>query len=183
MITEDYAKLLQLKHRDAGFGTRAELPAKLAELLASGRYRSVLDFGCGKGRLVEALRASHPQLQVNGYDPANPAFATLPEQVDLIFSTDVLEHIEPTSLLATLQDLATRCSAQYHLIACHYATNVLADGRNAHLIVRTPDFWQEIFYSLPGWQVAHEAVNGFIKPRPQRPLAVTHYEVAIQKAG
>lgn len=180
MITKDYAEMLQLKHQDAAFGVRSEIPDNLKRLLESGKVGTALDFGCGKGRLVETLNLKHPAVKTDGYDPANPRFATLPDAVDLVFSTDVLEHIEPPSLVPTLEDLCTRSRLQYHLIACHYATNLLADGRNAHLIVKTPDVWQEVFYAL-GWNVVHEAVFGFVKQRRERPLAITHYEVVISK--
>lgn len=178
MISEEYSKLLAEKHQDHSFGTRDVVPPILDQVLKSNNVQTVVDFGCGKGNLVRRLKNDYSNLTVFGFDPANPEFASIPDKVDLIFSTDVLEHVEPQLLDKTLSDLCGRCRVQYHLIACHYASNILPDGRNAHLIVRTPDWWQNKFYEL-GWKIIHENVYGFIKVRPPRPIAVTHYEILL----
>ena len=62
----------------------------------------------------------------------------------MLFTTDVMEHIEPrylSSVLEHINDLFTNIG--YFYIATSPAKKKLPDGRNAHLIVEGPDFWRE----------------------------------------
>ena len=56
--------------------------------------KSVLDYGCGKGCLVYALKKLYPEISFYKYDPAIEEISVLPvKKVDLVINTDVLEHI------------------------------------------------------------------------------------------
>lgn len=104
---------------------------------------SVLDYGCGHGRLVEWLRAECPGIDVMGYDPGRPEWAQLPESVDMLVSNDVMEHVEPEYLdnvIALQKQIAQRF--MYHRIHLRPARKKLPDGRNCHLIQESGDWWQ-----------------------------------------
>lgn len=108
--------------------------------------RSVLDYGCGRGTLFQTLRAGGAGDQVGfemrEYDPAIPGKDARPEPADLVVCGDVLEHIEPECLYAVmsdLRDLAKR--AVFLVVATVPAKKVLADSRNAHLIVEPTSWW------------------------------------------
>lgn len=61
---------------------------------------SILDFGCGKGRL------QHPKYDIHHYDPASPRpeIALLPKRkFDAVISLDVFEHIPQNQLTAAFQ--------------------------------------------------------------------------------
>lgn len=140
LISDEYKKQLILMHNKS-FGSGAEIKPELAKLIESGQVKTILDWGCGKGFLTTALRKKYPECIVYQYDPIT--FPNdLPDKVDLIISSDVLEHVEPKQLKPTLRDLYTRATKyQYHYIACHPAKKHLPDGRNAHLIIEEPSWW------------------------------------------
>jgi len=174
-ITNEYKEQIKKLHQSKNWGTTSAIPHKVIEIIETFNIKSILDFGCGKGKIVELLKERFPNIEVIGYDPA---FNTdLPDKIEMIMSTDVLEHVEPNFLDETLSDLYSRAEkVQYHLIACHKAKKILPDGRNAHLIIETPDWWQEKFRNLPG-EIYFEDVHGSIKtPKKGPSLAVTKYE-------
>lgn len=145
MISDSYRALNQELHLDrptygAG-GYRWATTA--ARLIQQHAYRSVLDYGCGKGTMIEKLRGLvPPNVWLQGYDPSFPPFTEPPREADLVMCTDVLEHIEPEHLDAVLADLARltkkRCVC---VIATRPAKKTLPDGRNAHLIVEAETWW------------------------------------------
>ena len=98
---------------------------------------SVLDYGCGKGRLGKVLGG-----QVQSYDPAVPEFASEPRPADLVVCTAVLEHIEPDCLDDVLADLS-RLTLQMAYLKVDFmpSSHFLADGRNAHLIQQDLNWW------------------------------------------
>jgi hypothetical protein len=108
---------------------------ELAEAMAA---ESILDYGCGKATLSDALTG----FNVRNYDPALPEYAGIPEPADLVVCGDVLEHIEPECLFAVLDDLArVTKKVLFANIATRAASKSLPDGRNAHLIQQGLQFW------------------------------------------
>lgn len=106
---------------------------------------SVLDYGCGQGTLAQALRDQRVSgLRIDEYDPAVKGKSSPPAFADVVTCTDVLEHIEPDRLDAVLAHLQmlTRKAALL-VISLEPANKVLADGRNAHLIVKPAAWWQQ----------------------------------------
>lgn len=178
-VSESYLQQLRQLHASKdGFGRTRRIPELLLEAVQRHGVRSLLDFGCGKGAMVELLRESLPGVQVRGWDPAFHAPDELPDDVDMIVSTDVLEHIEPEALDATLRDLRARCRHQYHLIACHRAATLLPDGRNAHLVVEAPDWWQQRFLEL-GCTIEAERLESRISPVGRGSILVVKYECVL----
>jgi hypothetical protein len=134
--------------------------------------------------VVKALKEKYPNLQVYGYDPGRDGLEILPERVDMIISTDVLEHIEPKLLEETLLDLAKRTNkVMYHLIACHKSKKSLPDGRNAHLIVETPDWWKKKLAKTLKWKMYNEKITEHTATKLKKgpPIHVVKYEVTLEK--
>ena len=99
-------------------------------------------------------------MQIYSYDPITSPIE-LPDKVDLVYSRDVLEHIEPENIDATLERLFTIGQKyQHHLIACHPAKKGLADGRNAHLIIEKPEWWRNKIQAIPGWRIINDWSTG-----------------------
>ena len=117
---------------------------------------------------------------VHGYDPTNDQ--PLPDSVDMIMSFDVLEHVEPEFIDITLVDLKNRCNKiMYHLIACHPAKRVLDDGRNAHLIIETPDWWKNKISEHIGWDMINENIVSYTSnPKKGNPIEVVKYSVTLK---
>lgn len=179
MTTSDsYKALLTQKHQDGNWGRSTGIPDMARWCIDQYNVKSIVDFGCGKGLVTKQLQAEYPQIDICGHDPSLDT--KLPDKVDMIFSKDVLEHIEPERLEQVLSDLYQRTGkAQYHLIACHKAIHYLSDGRNAHLIIETPDWWQRLFRAL-GFRIVQESVEGDIKhPRGRESIATTKYHCVI----
>lgn len=177
--SDEYKRQLKEKHCDAGWGKSTQVPDLARLCIEEYGVKSILDFGCGKGHVTERLEREYPNIEVIGYDPAFES--ALPENVDMVFSKDVLEHVEPEVLESVLADLQRRTEkVQYHLIACHKAIHYLPDGRNAHLIIQTPDWWQRLFRSL-GFRIVNEAVEGVIKkPKGRESIATTKYHCVLR---
>jgi hypothetical protein len=138
LITAEYAELnRQLYTVEPEYGTSGKTWAKYIRGLAAYNPRSILDYGCGRRTLEQALG-----FPIRNYDPCIKGFEDPPEPEDMVVCTDVLEHIEPECLDAVLDDLqrVTRKTG-FFVIATRRARKTLADGRNAHLIVQPAEWW------------------------------------------
>jgi len=180
--SNEYAEELKKLHSKKSFGVSKNIPKEVRLLIEKHKVQSILDFGCGKGLTLQEFINSYPDIQCIGFDPGREGFDTLPDSVDLIYSSDVLEHIEPELLDATLTDLFSRCNkAMYHLIACHPAKKALSDGRNAHLIIESPKWWKKKLTSL-GWNIVEDRIIEYtseVKKGP--PREIVKYLVIIEK--
>jgi SAM-dependent methyltransferase len=117
--------------------------------------KSLLEVGCGNGRFLAEIRDRVEQ--ATGVDWARSPildelglsrhFALrditrdeLPK-ADIVCSADVLEHIAPDLLPATLQHLHDAGHEQYHVIACY-------DDEHSHLSIMEPDAWLQTFRAI-----------------------------------
>lgn len=139
LISPEYVKLNAQLHKDNwAYGIGGDRHADtVLKLSADIKSNSILDYGCGKGRLAKAI-----PFGICEYDPAIQGKDTPPKPADLVTCFDVLEHVEPDRLLYVLKDLH-RCTIRlgYFIIHTGPSTKKLADGRNAHLIQEGKDWW------------------------------------------
>lgn len=139
LISHAYRKQnRKLHHAHAGYGSHGHLhAAEVAEWAKHYGAQSVLDYGCGKATLAEALA----EFVVVNYDPVT--YPKEPGQQDFVACLDVLEHVEPECLDAVLKHMRTRMRyAGLLVIATRPAGKLLPDGRNAHLIVEPATWWR-----------------------------------------
>lgn len=169
MISDNLKKMYQDIHQTTPFGKRGKFPKHLEKFINDKKPQSILDFGCGKGKLVGKIKETYPDIDVRGYDPANPEFDRSIDDItiDMIVSSDVLEHVEPEYIDDTLKFLRTKSKFFYHLIACSPAKLILPDGRNAHLIVENDHWWSKRFLDL-GYKIHQEQFLEFEKFPKQR---------------
>lgn len=146
LISEHYRNQnRQLHSEKKGYGAKgdkwADKVLELADdLQLSGISVRILDYGCGKGSLSQAIN----RYPVTNYDPAVDEFAALPTRHPMVVCTDVLEHIEPHYLDDVLRHI--HALTGYRLlatIATREAKKRLPDGRNCHLIVQSSDWWED----------------------------------------
>ena len=154
LITPGYAALLRDLHaQPRGFGAsgRKHADRVLAYATDSGSL-SILDYGCGQGTLGAALR-ERGWSDVREYDPAVAGKEALPEPACMTVCTDVLEHVEPEHIDAVLAHLrSVTLRVAFVNVCVQPAHKVLADGRNAHLIVEGPAWWMDRIIRA-GWRV------------------------------
>lgn len=107
------------------------------------RPASILDYGCGQSRLLDALALGY-RVDLIRYDPAIPAYAKKPtSRADLLINVDVLEHIEVADLDAVIGEMASLCRNAIIIVDTKEAVAILPDGRNAHVTVRPHAWWRD----------------------------------------
>ena len=97
----------QFGNRENAGGFAKHLPKTLDRLHELNACNSFLDYGTGKGRLVDRLKEEcNPKIDIRGYDPAVSKFSKKPNQpFDIVGCFDVLEHIEMSSIESVLNDI------------------------------------------------------------------------------
>ena len=154
----------------------AEYKHNIYEVIKNNNVKTILDYGCGKGRIVMYVKDTQPNTEVVGYDPGMEEYKTLPEgKFDFVWCTDVLEHIEPDLIENVLNHINELSSDYLYLcVNCSRAKKTLRDGRNAHLIIKPKEWWREHFVKMGnilkeeiriskwGKQKEFESINYFV---------------------
>lgn len=172
-LSDEYLQLQRNFHAlRPDYGTSgSRYGAHVAHLCNAFALKTVLDYGCGKGTLARGLQG----VAITEYDPAVPGKhyvegvlwdrePAVPAKYDLVVCTDVLEHIEPEHLDATLRTLVGLTGKLCFLaVHCGPAVKTLPDGRNAHLIQMPPRWWIDKLWEA-GFDLQHFEVapNGFV---------------------
>lgn len=138
-FTHQYAELQKELHaRNVGYGTSGHKHAQhVLDLSKQLETREILDYGCGQMGLQKAL-----PFPITNYDPFIRGSDSDPEVHDLVVCSDVLEHIEPACLEEVLKHLHWLTRKMLFVdVAQRLAKKELADGRNAHLIIKPTSWW------------------------------------------
>ena len=143
LFSDHYVNQLEkLHHLKKSFGTAGKYKG-LTKWLDETQPASVLDYGCGKGNVIYNLKEQYPNCTFAGYDPGVDAFRNIPyAKFEGLICTDVLEHIEPgyiDNVLVHIDSLFTKSA--FFIIDTVPARKKLADGRNAHLILKNQEWW------------------------------------------
>lgn len=108
----------------------------------------ILDYGAGAETF--AREAVKEGFRVEQFDAGTDKIV-LPKQVDISTSADVLEHVEPEKIDNVLRFLYLIArKGGWHKIALKEANKKLPDGRNAHILLRSPEWWRDAF-ARAGW--------------------------------
>lgn len=147
MFSLPYLQQLKDVHNDrtrrTGFGGKSKNLGRFPKFMKIWNVDSLLDYGCGKGHVLAQLKEKYPKVIIEGYDPAIDRYNTVPQtQYDCVFSNDVLEHIEPQYIGQVLENIDSLSKKYIWLrIDTKPARKKLPDGRNAHLILESPEWW------------------------------------------
>jgi hypothetical protein len=176
LITSDYLELQKALHAGGRYGISSRHWADTVRALKEREECvDILDYGSGQGQLKQAL-GEHSALKtrvnallVTEYDPAIAGKDAEPEPADLVVCTDVLEHIEPDCLDDVLLHLRSKVKKRLlFAISLRPAGKALADGRNAHLIVESAEWWLErlapYFRVLETIETGRRELAGIAKP-------------------
>src|SRR6266571_2773516 len=142
-LSKHYRKLnTRLHERAPHYGRSGHLhAATIRTLMMKFETEDVLDYGCGKCTLQEAL-----EIEIRNFDPCVLELSEPPEPADVVACIEVLEHVEPYYLGAVLDDLRRLTKrVMFCTVATVESTKLLADGRNAHLIVAPEEWWMNRF--------------------------------------
>lgn len=154
LITDEYRKLNAKLHRDNdAYGRSGHARRDMVRELSHWGRKAILDYGCGKCTLSESLG---PSYRVTNYDPCVEPWTAPPKAHPVVVCGDVLEHVEPDCLEDVLKDLQ-RLTEEVALLIISIvpSSKFLADGRNAHLIVKSPDWWREQI-ELAGFEIEQQ---------------------------
>lgn len=151
-------------NRDDAAGMATKLPMAIDRMHELGFCSSFLDYGTGKGKLLNYLKehSNHP-IQIDGYDPAVKQFGNKPNQkYDIVSCLDVLEHIELDTIDNVLSEIQRyTINFCYLIIDLQPAVKTLADGRNAHILLAPSDWWQakvsRYFSSYSTFPIYHQS--------------------------
>lgn len=149
-----------LHQRNPGYGNGRAYSSQIVALCKENDYKTILDYGCGKGSLTEYLRLAG--FECMGYDPAIKEVQNLPDVVfDLVVSNDVLEHLSPDSYKDDLRIIRSKTSGGIFLnISCRPAVHHLPNGNNCHTLVRSPSFWiEELTNEWSDMKITHHEFN------------------------
>lgn len=142
LISDGYRKQQELLHSTADYGVASKVYAPMvSDIVNRLQVTELLDYGSGRGNLAAHLTADH-KVTLQFYDPAIPDYSAAPVPMQMVACIDVLEHIEPECLEDVLDDLKrVTGTVGFFTVSIRPAEKVLSDGRNAHLILETPEWW------------------------------------------
>jgi hypothetical protein len=148
-------QLAQMSEEGKWAGGGDRFAAEVWWLATRFKATSILDYGCGPGRLRPALK--HHPIKFYEFDPGIKDKAALPQRADMVVCTDVLEHVEPNKLKTVLRHihgLTLKCA--FFVIALRPAEKRLPDGRNAHLIIDGAPWWFDQLCELDWDVIVHK---------------------------
>lgn len=147
MISEAAQYLIEqyrLLHKTMPYGNTSEsLKSFVLPFVRFLKPKSILDYGCGQSRLLEILRQeSKVDAELYRFDPAIEEYEVLvPQKIDLIICTDVLEHIPEDGLDDVLKTIKAKSDNVIFTICCRKAVHNLPDGQNCHCTVKEKKWW------------------------------------------
>lgn len=164
LITDAYRQQQRVMHENPNYGVASvQFAPIVAQIINKIQLTDMLDYGCGKMRLFEALRGKvKHEMKVQAYDPGIARYDTPPVPSNFVTCIDVLEHIEPDCLDSVLDDLRRlTIFCGFFSVHCGAAAKTLPDGRNAHLIQEPPTWWLPKLMDRFDIQTFQVVQNGF----------------------
>lgn len=170
LFTPEHVEMQRDLHARYDYGRGVDVPecamiVRGLDAAAGG----VLDYGCGQGHLKAAL----PGYDVREYDPAISGKDGRPSPASVVVCSDVLEHIEPALIDNVLSDLRNLTqTVAIMVIATGASRKMMADGRQAHLIVENAAWWRariEEKFLIDGFDDRSDTGHGLLvvgRPRP-----------------
>lgn len=161
-MNQNLIEQYRLLHKtNPNYGNGATFGKRIAHLIDALGFRTVLDFGCGKGNLINKIK-QYSGARVIGYDPAVDKYNDpnlLEEDYDLVIANDVLEHFSPETWMddwASIRSSALKCI--FLNISCRPAVHKLPDGRNCHTLIREPSWWINVLVNY-NWKPIIQEFN------------------------
>lgn len=141
MISHYYRLQNYQMHKEGSYGGNGFKWVPIIEkLINEYNVESLVNYGAGQ----TTLRRYLPDISVQEYDPCIPTLSKEPTPAHMLVMTDVAEHIEPEYLEEVLWHVSSLTQKIALIsIALRPSNKLLPDGRNAHLIIESQDFWMD----------------------------------------
>jgi hypothetical protein len=140
---DDHIDQYRKVHRsNPNYGRSSEkLVGSIRPLVEMVKPKSILDYGCGNSRMLEALGCGK-EVELCRYDPAIPKYAMQKyREYDLVICTDVMEHIPADEVLPTIFKIRKLSENVVFSISTVKAHQILPNGENAHCTVHPQEWW------------------------------------------
>jgi hypothetical protein len=106
--------------------------------------KHVIDYGCGKGLLLNILKNKFPKINFYGYDPAIPEYENLRiNKADFVINSDVLEHIPEKDIDDVLFHISSLSKNVFFNLHHGKAEKLLPNGENAHITIKPSEWYHE----------------------------------------
>lgn len=168
LLTEQYRAQQKHLHDTTVYGTAsAQFAVQVARIINSQGVKELLDYGAGSRltliKTISEQRLVKHEFAYIPYEPAVEKYAEAPEPAEMVACIDVLEHIEPECIDNVLDDLKrVTKKLGFFTVSCVPAMKTLPDGRNAHLIQESPEWWLPRITDRFMLQTFQRTSDGFI---------------------
>lgn len=141
----DYIKQYELLYKiKKNYGkTSIKLYDMLKKIINDLNILSVLDYGCGKSKLLDLIKKDK-KIKIYRYDPAIKKYSKLTKnKTDLVICTDVLQHVPLYDLDRVLKEIKSKGIYILFYIKCTNHKTKLPNGTYANCTVCDKKWWLE----------------------------------------
>lgn len=141
----DYIKQYELLYkRKKNYGkTSIKLYDMLKKIINDLNISSVLDYGCGKSKLLDLIK-KNKKIKIYRYDPAIKKYSKLTKnKTDLVICTDVLQHVPLYDLDKVLKEIKSKGIYILFYIKCTNHKTKLPNKTYANCTVYDKKWWLE----------------------------------------
>lgn len=141
----DYIKQYELLYKiKKNYGkTSIKLYDMLKKIINDLNISSVLDYGCGKSKLLDLIK-KNSKIKIFKYDPAIKKYSKLTKnKTDLVICTDVLQHVPLYDLDRVLKEIKSKGIYILFYIKCTNHKTKLPNKTYANCTVYDKKWWLE----------------------------------------
>lgn len=141
----DYIKQYELLYKiKKNYGkTSIKLYDMLEKIINHLNILSVLDYGCGKSKLLDLIK-KNKKIKIYRYDPAIKKYSKLTKnKTDLVICTDVLQHVPLYDLDRVLKEIKSKGIYILFYIKCTNHKTKLPNKTYANCTVYDKKWWLE----------------------------------------
>lgn len=141
----DYIKQYELLYKiKKNYGkTSIKLYDMLEKIINDLNILSVLDYGCGKSKLLDLIK-KNKKIKIYRYDPAIKKYSKLTKnKTDLVICTDVLQHVPLYDLDRVLKEIKSKGIYILFYIKCTNHKTKLPNKTYANCTVYDKKWWLE----------------------------------------
>jgi hypothetical protein len=133
----------------------------IKRIIKRDEIETVLDYGCGDtdnrwGCNVRGLKVKGFPISLKDWFGVGEVYLYEPSRevderrkVDMVISSDVLEHVHITDVTKVIRDMAENADklviAQ---VACYQTQTKFSNGEDVHITIREPNWWSGVFESI-----------------------------------